>query len=72
MKIYKVTCYVSNLDRSADTANDVRLQLLNNRYPAFLQIGSIKETDIGEYDDNHPTNKLSTDLDEWWELNVKR
>ena len=70
VKMYKVTCYVWDLNGDAGTAADVRQSLGRTKHPEFLRTSKIEETEI-EYDDSHPTNQCGVNLDQWWAENAK-
>jgi hypothetical protein len=57
-KIYRVVAYVLGLGLSDDsTIADIKATIESNKYPEFLKVDEILESECGEWHDGHPLNK---------------
>ena len=67
MKLHRVTVYIVDHDELG--ANDVKVEMENVRYPNHCispRITSVETVDIGEWSDDHPANRLSCELSEYF------
>jgi hypothetical protein len=60
-QLYRVVAYVLNLNGDQNSKEDVIDTLEHNKYPEFLSVEEIQETDCGEWDDDHPLNLSGAD-----------
>lgn len=60
-KLYRVIAYVLDINGNAPSKADVTDQLTTNKYPEFITIGEVLETDVGVWSDDHHLNKTDTD-----------
>lgn len=56
-KLYRVVAYVLDLNHNATTKEDVIDQIENSKYPEFIDVQEVRETDIGPWDDDHVLNQ---------------
>jgi hypothetical protein len=64
-KIYRVVAYVLNLNGNAETAEGVKNQIENNRYPEFINVQDVRVSDCGEWDDDHHLNSTKVTMAEF-------
>lgn len=66
MKMYRVVSYVLPLNGEFENASELKSIIECNKYPEFHDVAEIKEADIGEWSDDHPCNKTSTNKEEYF------
>lgn len=65
-KLYRVVAYALDLNGNAKTKEEVKRQIENNKWPEFLNVKEISETDIGELYDDHELNKLNAPYEKYF------
>jgi cytidylate kinase len=55
-KIYRVVAYVLGLNGDT-TADELKNTIECNKYPEFLKVDEILESECGDWHDDHPLNK---------------
>lgn len=58
--MYRVVAFVKDLNSNAPTKEEVINQIEMNKYPEFIDVLEVDETDIGEWHDEHELNKTMT------------
>lgn len=57
--MYRIVMYIKDLNNNYSAMKEVKQELENNRYPEFVHVTNLRETDIGDWDDTHPLNQSS-------------
>ncbi len=67
MKAYRIVTYITDLE---EVGLNTILQHLDSKY-LYMRTGAIDEIDIGEWEDDHPLNFHSTDVEAYFQERTK-
>jgi len=59
--VYRVEMFVLGLNNGYESKDQLKSLLENIRHVEFSHVSEIQETDIGEWDDDHPLNRSGHD-----------
>jgi hypothetical protein len=65
--MHRVVLYVKDLNEE-NTHEGLRNTFRNNKYPEFVTVGDIRTVDIGEFEDDHPLNKIGSDHESYFKV----
>jgi hypothetical protein len=65
-KMHRVVIYVTDLNGLEHTHESLKQELESLPCPEFVHVGEIKTTDIGEWHDEHPLNKIGANHEEYF------
>ncbi|MCX9024683.1 MAG: hypothetical protein OIN85_01140 [Candidatus Methanoperedens sp.] len=66
MKLYRVVAYVLNLNGDCPDKSNVKNLMQNNRYPEFLSVREVQETDCGDWHDDHELNIINAPYEKYF------
>lgn len=69
MKAYRIVTYVVDHE---DMGLDAILDELDRSKWIAVRTGAIDEIDIGEWDDDHPLNQMSTDVEAYFQERLQK
>lgn len=61
-KLYRAVVYVLDLNGNVPNKQDVTEQLQNNKWPEFIDVQEVLETEIGGWDDSHKLNQSGVSM----------
>lgn len=69
MKAYRIVTYV--VDHEGIGREELLYHVTDCKY-LHIDTGAIDEIDIGEWDDDHPLNLMSTDVEAYFEERINK